>query len=74
MVTFPGAVRLFFARYTDFQGRSRRSPWRSSVRIGSLPAVTSGVAHGGAMLALAADVNGDGLQDIVTGISGLFLT
>lgn len=27
MVTFPEAVRLFFARYTDFQGRSRRSEY-----------------------------------------------
>lgn len=27
MVTFPEAIRLFFARYTDFQGRSRRSEY-----------------------------------------------
>lgn len=27
MVTFSEAVRLFFARYTDFQGRSRRSEY-----------------------------------------------
>lgn len=25
MVTFPQAIQLFFQRYTDFQGRSRRS-------------------------------------------------
>jgi uncharacterized membrane protein YhaH (DUF805 family) len=25
MVTFPEAIQLFFKRYTDFQGRSRRS-------------------------------------------------
>ncbi len=25
MVSFPEAIRLFFRRYTDFQGRSRRS-------------------------------------------------
>ncbi len=27
MVTFPEAVRLFFTRYIDFQGRSRRSEY-----------------------------------------------
>jgi uncharacterized membrane protein YhaH (DUF805 family) len=27
MVSFPEAVRLFFTRYTDFQGRSRRSEY-----------------------------------------------
>ncbi len=27
MVSFPDAVKMFFARYTDFQGRSRRSEY-----------------------------------------------
>ncbi|MBK8198868.1 MAG: DUF805 domain-containing protein [Acidobacteria bacterium] len=27
MVTFPEAIQLFFKRYTDFQGRSRRSEY-----------------------------------------------
>ncbi len=27
MVSFPDAVRMFFRRYTDFQGRSRRSEY-----------------------------------------------
>ena len=27
MVSFPDAVKLFFTRYTDFQGRSRRSEY-----------------------------------------------
>lgn len=27
MVSFPDAIKMFFARYTDFQGRSRRSEY-----------------------------------------------
>ena len=70
MVSFPDAVKLFFSRYVDFQGRSRRSEywWVQLfvvlvVLLIALPAVTIG---GFAQ----EDPNAIGL--ILVGLGGLF--
>ena len=43
-ISFPEAMRLFFARYTDFKGRSRRSEyWWATLGIGILGYVIGSV-------------------------------
>ena len=71
MVTFPEAVRLFFTRYTDFQGRSRRSEywWVTLFNIlvglvgGILLAVLGGYGSG--------DLNAAGF--IIVALLGLYM-
>jgi uncharacterized membrane protein YhaH (DUF805 family) len=43
MVTFPEAVRLFFARYADFQGRSRRSEYWWVTLFNIIVAIVAGI-------------------------------
>ena len=71
MVTFPGAVRLFFARYTDFQGRSRRSEYWWVTLFNILVSLVGGI-----LLALLV---GDGSGDlnpigfIIVALLGLYM-
>lgn len=52
----------------DILFRNATSTWQVALSNGGglLPAVSTGAAHGGAGTSLVGDINGDGLQDLVT--------
>ena len=72
MVTFSEAVRLFFARYTDFQGRSRRSEYWWVTLFNILVGLVGGI-----LLAVLGGGDGSGqinpIGFIIVALLGLYM-